>query len=159
MITTDVIYARPFMTDDGCDHSARIIWAMNANARARTRSPYVPAPAPVQVVQPTFAPLPKTSGRKQKKAKPRVTLDAKSLISVMIGKTLTKTQILAALDKHYPGHGLTLTKLSNRLTSMINSPHVKIARHEKPTPEFTLESVDRDFYLNSGRTVRGMTSE
>ncbi|GKX48004.1 hypothetical protein [Pectobacterium carotovorum] len=159
MITTDVIYARPFMTDDGCDHTTRIIWTMNANARARTRSPYVPAPAPRQVVSPKFAPNPKSSGRKQKKAKPRVTLDAKSLISVMIGKTLTKTQILAALDKHYPGHGTTLIKLSNRLTSMINSPHVKITRHEKPTPEFTLEKVDKDFYLNSDRAARGMTGE
>lgn len=159
MITTDVIYARPFMTDNGCDHTDRILWAMNANARARTRSPYVPAPAPVQVVKPKFAPLPKKAGRNHKKAKPRVTLDAKSLISVMIGKTLTKTQILAALDKHYPGHGLTLIKLSGRLTSMLNSQHVKITRHEKPTPEFTLEKVDKDFYLNSDRAARGMTGE
>ncbi|MBI0554522.1 hypothetical protein F6Q06_08465 [Pectobacterium parmentieri] len=65
MITTDVIYARPFMTDDGCDHTDRILWAMNANARARTRSPYVPAPAPRQVVAPKFSPLPKTSGKKR----------------------------------------------------------------------------------------------
>lgn len=78
MITTDVIYARPFITDDGCDHTDRILWAMNANARARTRSPYVPAPAPRQVVSPKFSPLPKTAGRKQKTAKPRVTLDAKA---------------------------------------------------------------------------------
>ena len=157
MTTTEVIYAKsPAVIDDGCDYTALIIWNMNANARARTRSPFVPAPVPVQVMKPKLA---RSSAKKidrpasKKKAK-TVDFPTSSLAAVMMGKTLSYTGIMAALDKHHPGHGLTKRHLQTRILTMLNSPHVEITRHEKPVPEFTLMHVDGQFYVNSVSHLR-----
>ncbi|EEQ12698.1 hypothetical protein yfred0001_42700 [Yersinia frederiksenii ATCC 33641] len=67
----------------------------------------------------------------------------------MIGKNLTYTGILTALEKSYPGHGITLRMLQMRMIGLMKSPHVEITRHEKPVPEFTLHSVSDRFYVDS----------
>lgn len=68
---TEIVYAKsPSMIDDGCDHTAVIIWNMNAKARARTGSPFVPAPVPVQVMQPKYD-RKATTGKKVVKKKPK----------------------------------------------------------------------------------------
>ncbi|EHD22093.1 MULTISPECIES: hypothetical protein [Brenneria] len=69
MTTTDVIFPKRTVIDDGCDYTALILWRMNANARARTRSPYVPAPVPVQVVKPKLVSEPKVRTPKMKARK------------------------------------------------------------------------------------------
>lgn len=156
MTTTEVIFASsPAVIDDGCDYTALIIWNMNANARARTRSPFVPAPVPLQVMVPKYARTPaKKADKPAAKKKATVDFPMSSLAAVMMGKTLSYTGILSALDKHYPGHGLTKRHLQTRILTMLNSPHVEITRHEKPVPEFTLMHVDGQFYVNSVNQLR-----
>jgi hypothetical protein len=151
---TEIVYAKsPSMIDDGCDHTAVIIWNMNAKARARTGSPFVPAPVPVQVMQPKFDR--KATGKKgaEKKIK-KPGFPAEKLVEVMLGKTLSHSSILAALDINAPGHGLTKHGLQTRITAMLKSPHCQLTRHEKPIPEFTLTYVDPQYYVNSDRAAK-----
>lgn len=153
---TSVIFAKnPHAVDDGCDHTALIIWRMNANARARTCSTYVPMPVPVQVMPAKFSKA--ATGKKvtRKKAK-KVDFPARDLVAVMIGKTMTYQAILTALDTQHPGHGITVRKLQTRITSMFKSPHAQITRHETPVPEFSLTHVDERFYAKSAQTFEAM---
>lgn len=156
MTTTDLFYAKSSaVIDDGCDHTALIIWRMNAGARARTRSAFVLPPVPVQVIKPRHekAKPAKKDRTVRAKVKPVKTgFPARNLAAVMLGKTLTFNGVMMALDKHYPGHGLTKRNLQTRLTQMLNSPHVDIVRHEKPTPEYTLKKVDGCYYVNSEKS-------
>ncbi|MFV9067741.1 hypothetical protein ABQ366_21045 [Serratia fonticola] len=147
---------KPVVIDDGYDHTAQILWNMNANARARTRSPFVPAPVPVQVMQPKYDRKVTTGKKVVKKKAKKVDFPASKLAAVMLGKTLSYTAIMAALDKFHPGHGMNRRVLQTRVLAMINSPFVKITRHETPVPEFTLEHVDGQFYVNSERTLEAM---
>lgn len=137
--------------DDKCDHSSCIIDAWGMAARARCRAPYTPPIKPKKVVIPTSA---VTKSEKLKAAKKSNTssalrLKASELVAVMLGKTLTYTGILAALDKSYPDHGITLRMLQMRMIGLMKSPHVDITRDEKPVAEFTLHSVSERFYADS----------
>ncbi|MFC0227439.1 hypothetical protein [Serratia aquatilis] len=152
---TEIVFAKsPHVIDDGCDHSALIIWRMNANARACTRSAFVPAPVPVQVVAPKFdLNAYKGKAADKKKAK-KEGFPAEKLVAIMLGNTLSHSSILAALDAQIPDHGLTRHVLQARITAMLKSPHCEITRHEKPVPEFTLTRVEPQFYLNSKRAAK-----
>lgn len=147
---TEIVYAKaPHIVDDGCDYTALIIWRMNANARARTRSAFVPAPAPVQVMKPKFSKQATTGKPAAKKKAKKAGFPGEKLVAIMLGKTLSHSSILAALDAQAPGHGLTRHVLQARITAMLKSPHCEITRHEKPVPDFTLTRVDPQFYVNS----------
>ncbi|HHH2003253.1 TPA: hypothetical protein ACPZF7_000930 [Yersinia enterocolitica] len=142
--------SRPVI-DDKCDHSLCIIDSWGAAARARCRAPYTPPLKPQKVVIP---PSKATKVKRPKVVKKSDTssalrLKASELVAVMVGKTLTYTGILTALEKSYPGHGITLRMLQMRMIGLIKSPHVEITRHEKPVPEFTLHSVSERFYVDS----------
>lgn len=102
MTTTDVIYAKPFMTDDGCDHTALILWRMNANARARTGSLYVPVPLPVQVVPSKFS-------LSQKGAKTRTSKKAKS---PLVKNTRHEKTISEFTLDHVDGHYYTCSDVT-----------------------------------------------
>lgn len=154
MSTTELIFAKDpgaEIIDDGCDHTALIIWHMNANARVRSGSTLSRPPVPEQVVAPKFARTPAKASKRASSKKKAFTVDfpTRNLAAVMMGKTLSYHGILTALNKHYPDHGLTHRHLQTRILTMINSPHVEITRHEKPVPEFTLTHVDGQFYVNS----------
>lgn len=153
---TEIVYAKsPSMIDDGCDHTALIIWNMNSQARARTRSPFVPAPIPARVMNPKYDRKVSTGKKVGKKKAQKVDFPAEKLTEVMYGKSLSYQAIKVALDKKYPGHGLTIRNLQTRILAMINSPYVRITRHEKPVPEFTLDFVDWPFYIASVRALAG----
>ncbi|BEO27459.1 TPA: hypothetical protein ACGD7V_003713 [Serratia marcescens] len=154
MSTTELIFAKKpgaEVIDDGCDHTALIIWRMNANARARTGSTFVLPPVPEQVVPPKYAKTATKADKRSvgKRKSSKVDFPTRNLAAVMMGKTLTYRGIMTALDTYYPEHGLTQRHLQTRILTMINSPHVEITRHEKPVPEFTLTHVDGQFYVNS----------
>ncbi|WP_273867546.1 hypothetical protein [Serratia odorifera] len=160
MTTTELIYAKsPTVIDDGCDHTALIIWRMNANARARTRSSFILPPVPVQVVNPIIKatkPVKKERVGRAKEKSIKTKFSARNLVAVMKGKTLTCQGVLMALDRHYPGHGMSKRALQARIASMLKSPHIDITRHEKPVPEFTLNNVDGRYYINSELSTGAM---
>ncbi|CNK97071.1 MULTISPECIES: hypothetical protein [Yersinia] len=139
--------------DDKCDHSSRIIDSWGIAARARCRAPYTPPVKPQKVAVPVTVDTKSNKLGLTKKfngpASSALRLKASELVGVMLGKTLTYAGILAALDNAYLGHGITLRMLQMRMVSLVKSPHVKIIRHEKPVPEFTLHSVSECFYADS----------
>ncbi|HGH0937517.1 MULTISPECIES: hypothetical protein [Yersinia] len=139
--------------DDKCDHTSKIIDSWGIAARARCRAPYTPPVKPQKVAVPvtvvTKSNKPESTKKFNGPISSALRLKASELVGVMLGKTLTYAGILAALDKAYPGHGITLRMLQMRMVSLVKSPHVKIIRHEKPVPEFTLHSVSERFYTDS----------
>lgn len=141
------------MIDDKCDHSSRIIDSWGIAARARCRAPYTPPVKPQKVAIPfavvTKSEKPESAKKFNGPTSSALRLKASELVGVMLGKTLTYAGILSALDKTYPSHGITLRMLQMRMVSFVKSPHVKITRHERPVPEFTLHSVSECFYADS----------
>ncbi|CQJ67245.1 Uncharacterised protein [Yersinia intermedia] len=139
--------------DDKCDHTSKIIDSWGIAARARCRAPYTPPVKPQKVAVPvtvvTKSNKPESTKKFNGPISSALRLKASELVGVMLGKTLTYAGILATLDKAYPGHGITLRMLQMRMVSLVKSPHVKIIRHEKPVPEFTLHSVSERFYADS----------
>ncbi|QKJ86673.1 hypothetical protein PMPD1_1723 [Paramixta manurensis] len=168
MVITDIIYPQNRSAqDDGRDYTALIIWRMNAGARARTRSAWMPPPEPIKVSEPVCLPLtePRENENQQapqpsapKNSVGHGDFPACNLVSVMLGRTLSYYGIMAALDKHFPEHGLTMHQLRSRVQRMCLSPHIQIDRHATPTPEFTLYQVDRAYYLSSENSQKTVTA-
>ncbi|WP_261369607.1 DUF1367 family protein [Yersinia bercovieri] len=146
--------------DDKCDHSSCIIDAWGMAARARCRAPYTPPVKPKKVVIPTSA---ATKSEKSKAAKKSNTssalrLKASELVAVMLGKTLTYTGILAALDKSYPDHGITLRMLQMRMANYAGHSETleEIAAHYLET--VAEQRADRVTLLKSFDAFRRWTT-
>ncbi|WES88807.1 hypothetical protein [Dickeya fangzhongdai] len=154
---TEVVFAkRAGMIDDGCDHTAVILWQMNWRARAVSRSVYVPRPRPIPIVKPRELAPKSQPRRKTESTQYRYanTLPLESLIAVMSGRWLSCDAMLKIITTQHPEHTISRRALAVRISSMMKSPSVDIESRDVGITEYRLNSVD-PVYLQRSKTAGG----
>ncbi|MCD1124836.1 hypothetical protein LPW36_02095 [Jinshanibacter sp. LJY008] len=148
--------------DDGTDFTKIWSWRINAAARARTKSCYVPPPKKEQVAEVrtiTIGEKPKStlgeielsgniiSTEELKSIPYNGNFDGRHFLSAIAGKTLSCREMLDLLNRDYPGHCLTISKIKSRMATLNMSPHAscRLTKGSNRTNRYTLICVTKDF--------------
>ncbi|EOD4074908.1 hypothetical protein ACJQ68_003943, partial [Yersinia enterocolitica] len=86
-------------------------------------------------------------------------LTTRELAEVMLGQSMSYSQIIEAIALKFPNAEMPINVLRIRVRSMVLSPHADITRRNGRKTQYTLNSISEDFFRFSDTQVKRNKSE